>query len=142
MSLAKMNLPSHSVEFGGQTIIFRGLGFNSLVGLIKAHRDQLDELFTKGKAMMDATGDESTELAPLIIEMLSDLPELTAAIIAYSAGEPDSVEYVNQIPFPTQLEILEKIGELTFNEAGGLGKFIKLLTRMVTKTSSAMNSLG
>lgn len=138
MGIVKLNLPTYKREVGGQELVFHGLSFYALTGIIKRHRDELDKLFKMGQEAVEA--DEDFSIADMAFDVLTDSPQLVASIIAYSAKDPDSASVMLDIPFPDQLEIIEQIATLTFEGFGDAGKFFGLVARIFNKISNTMGA--
>lgn len=137
MSLANMKLPTFTMEVGGVEVTFNALSFSDLTKLIANHRDELDEIVSNGKAALNSG------TSNIIVEMLMRMPDVGAEIIALSAGEPESIDVVKRFTFPTQVLILSEVVKLTFNEVGGVGKFVELATSLMQLAATSLsNSTG
>ncbi len=130
-----MSLPTKKYEILGASVELKALSFSNITGLISSHRKELDALFDS------ATSDKDTDMADMLFDGLSNAPELAVSIIAYSSGQVGEEDIISSIPFPAQIEMLEIIADLTFNEVGGVGKFLPMVVRIFKKASSSISSL-
>ncbi len=101
-------------------VLLRGLTVEGLSLLMEGHWPQMRSLYDRFK---EGDGEPEERLNRIIIDSLRLAPDLAAAIIAVSAGEPDAIENTKSLPFTSQVDALVKITNLTLSEVGGLGNF-------------------
>lgn len=133
---AGMNLPTKKYELFGSMIELNAISFNDLTKLISEHKDQLIALFDG-----DKLSGTDKDMHDMLTDALLESPEVMASIIARSSGEEGSEELIVKLPFPTQIEMLEIIADLTLNQVGGLGKFLPTVIRIFQKVTGAVTSL-
>ena len=146
MGLKDIQIPTEEVTIRGQAITLRGLGFSDVAYLIHIHSETLNTFVAKAQTELEAEGGESAaDVGSLLSDALATAPELAADVIALAADEPDAADTVRKLAAPTQLDMLMKIGRLTFEEAGGVKKFAENVIVLMTgarKTLSDFNSTG
>lgn len=124
--------PEHRVIQIGTTNSFqvRGLGLNDVAVLVREHFPDLESLFELfgNLEQMDAQ-----KMQPLVLSVVSNAPGFAANVIALAAGE-GSAEDAERLPFPIQVQALLDIGELTFNDVGGIKKAMELIAALLKKT--------
>ena len=144
MSLSAVVLPKQSIRVGETAFDVRGLSFHDLSALFSEMKDDLIELVG-----MYIEASESGE-DPLqggdaglvfLKEVITQLPDLAAKVVAIGADEPDMSETVKQLPFPKQLEAVMEIGRLTFEDEDGLKKFMGNVTALFGALSQEQAAL-
>lgn len=84
------------------------------------------------------TGETTAEsVASVGLDMLAELPDLVAHIIARAADEPENWELVRGMPVGLQMDLLDAIGELTFASETARKKVLEAVLRFVTKPSQS-----
>ena len=116
-----------TIAVGDTQVLIRGLRVSDISILIEGYKADLIALFAIYGESKSAP-DETSKFNRVIVETARTLPELTSAVIALAADEPDAVEQAKSLPFPSQIDALVKIAHLTFDEVGGLGNFLAVLT--------------
>ena len=132
--LSSLKLPTFSVNVGDTELTFKALGFNDITALISSHREELELLYSKA-----SKGDGFDDLITVV---LKQFPDLAASVIAHSNGDPEATDAAASLAAPLQLVILENIIDMTFNEVGGVGKFLPLLRKMFAKVTMAVSNLN
>lgn len=124
--------PEYRVIQIGTTNSFqvRGLGLNDVAVLVREHFPDLE-------ALSDLFGNldemDAQKMQPLVLSLVSNAPGFVANVIALAAGE-GSAEDAERLPFPIQVQALLDIGELTFNDVGGIKKAMELIAALLKKT--------
>lgn len=127
MGLKDLVIPSATVAVPGGEVTVRGLGLDSVVFLLRTHAEPLQEVYLKATA-----GDiDGLDTHAVAAAMLDESATLAACIIACAAGEPEEIDKAMGLPAPSQLELLEAIGRLTFAMEGGAKKFLETVERMM-----------
>jgi len=105
------------------TFHVRGLNILDLTAIVKAHFPDLGAL---GELYNKAGGATMTEasMVRLCHQLIGNAPGLVAHIIARATDNPDAVNGAARLPFMAQVDALQKIGRLTFEEAGSLKKMM------------------
>lgn len=138
MSLKSLRLPEAKVELPDGGFVVRGLSLNDVSILAQRHGKRLNELFQQ----FTEQGDLTTEtVAAFALPLLQSAPEIAAELIACAAGDPDDAEIAGRLPFPVQIDALEKIAILTFEAGGGPKKLLETVVRLAQGTTSLLESL-
>lgn len=128
MGLGSYKAPSHEVVLTGGSFTVKGLSLNDVSLLIHHHLPDIEalfDLFTNAKDVTD------TDFRPLAVSLVSQAPGFAANVIALAAGEPDNAKAAETIPFPVQVDVLMKIGDLTFSEVGGVKKALESIVPLL-----------
>jgi hypothetical protein len=137
MALADFSAERRDVKVNGKVLFsVEGLSLDTLALLVSTHMPDLEYVF--GIVMHGEKADETfnQQIARVAIGLASQAPGLVANIIALCSGEPLNDELVKQarrLPFPAQVQALEHIGALTFEEAGGVKKAIESLMILLAR---------
>ena len=128
MSLADYQPIRETVESrkGKFSVSVRGLALDDIVMLFNKNLDDINKLFDiygKSPVMTEQIG-ESVQIATRLI---SEAPDIAARIISLACDEPDQFEKARKLTIPLQIEIIKKVIELTFYEAGGARNFLASL---------------
>lgn len=139
MGLKHLKLRVEQVEVSdGETFTVRGLGLEDILILVQSHQANLGTLFDEVvSAGAQLTVADSSSVASMLFEVA---PAAANHIIALGADEED-MELVKRLPFPVQLDALEKIGSLTFTTAGGPKKVVEAIMRVLNGATTALTSL-
>ena len=141
MGLANLSFPEAVIKTTGGDFTVRGLNLDSVILLVRKHGEALDELFRHFAASVVANEFANPDFAAIGGEIAHKAPMLAADVIANGAGEPGMVEVARQLPFPIQIEALEKIGTLTFAMEGGPKKMLETVLRVAQGTRGLLTSL-
>lgn len=145
MSLKNIRLPEAKVQVGieedGSPVFFtvRGLSFNDIEALVRAHGSHLADfynLLTGHKG--DITVDSVFHLAMPVLE---SVPELVADMIACASGDPADAPVAATLPFPAQLDAVEKLLKLTFDASGGPKKVLETVLRLAQGANGLVSSV-
>ena len=138
MGLKHIKLPEAQVKFPGGDIAVRGLSLDDLSFIVQRHGAKLNVLF---KSFTEG-GELTVEgVANFALPLLNAAPEIAAELIACASGDPEDAHIAADLPFPVQLEALEKLAELTFNVSGGPKKLVETVLRMAKGTTGLLDSL-
>jgi hypothetical protein len=129
MALKDFTIRREEMRFQGGVVLMRGLALNDITHLLREHLAELNTLFKlyEKEDTRDTAIAQSINFATTIV---MKTPELAATAITLACDEidsPEALDVARKLPFPTQVEMIRKIIELTFEEAGGLKKFIDSL---------------
>jgi hypothetical protein len=139
MALADFQPASHEVKLQGGSFRVMGLSLTSISRLVEYHLDDLEALFNFLKNADKIKAD--ADMRPIALALVQHAPGLVANIIALAAGEPDSAKQAEQIPAPIQVDLLMKIGDLTFTEAGGVKKSLEMVATLLGEMRAAKPTL-
>lgn len=144
MALSDLEIQTHEVQVHGTTISVRGLNFADLSSLIQEHREDLDALINKASERQEEAENAENPQSDqqLVFELIKEVPELAAKVIAHASGEPDKWEHAYRLGFPSQLDLLMAIGQMTFQEAGGVKKFLSDVLSLMQATRTTLSDLS
>lgn len=141
MGLKHIKLPEAVIEFPGGNFAVRGLSLDDVSFLVQRHGEKLNSLLSEFKA---GSGELTVEaVAQFALPMLKAAPEIAAEMIACASGGSDdeSIRIAMSLPFPVQLDALQKLAEQTFNVAGGPKKLLETVVSMAKGTTGLLESL-
>lgn len=129
MGLKNLVIPTETIKVpGNEDLVVRGLGIDSVMFLVRHHRETLEKLFEAAQAGgIDAANAES-----IVVEMISQSSVMAWMIIACGCGEPDEWERAKDLPISIQTEAIYKIGILTFAADGGVEKFMQTVLSVMS----------
>ena len=129
MGLKNLVIPEVAIKVpGNDDLVVRGLGIDSVMFLVRHHRESLELLFEKAQSgVIDAANADAVAL-----EVISSSGQMAAMIIACGAGEPEEWPKAMQLPISIQTEALFQIGVLTFAADGGVGKFMQTVLQVMS----------
>lgn len=139
MGLKNLVIPAVSIKVpGNEDIVVRGLGIDSVMFLVRNHRETLELLFSKSQSG-EITAENAEQLA---LEMISASGVMCAMVIACGAGEPDEWQIAMQLPVSIQVEVLLQIGILTFAAEGGVEKFMQTVLSVMSGVAALPANLA
>lgn len=118
------------VPFKGGQLDVRGLTLEDVAILLRTHLVDLDkivEMFQGG--VHDSV--TSTMFAKYALKLARQAPGLVANIIALACDDGDDVDPYRKLGMAVQVDAIEHIGRLTFEEAGGPKKFVEKLKALL-----------
>lgn len=130
--LADYTPPSREFSTEGGSFRVEGLSLQAITVLVRTHladMEALFDLFAQREKL------ENADVTALCMAAVESAPGFVANVIALAAGEPQAAPIVARMSFAFQVEILEAVGELTFNEVGGVKKFLPVVARLLPKTA-------
>ena len=123
---------------GGEFAV-RGLSLDDISFLVQRHGAKLQDLFSQFVAN---AGELTTESAVgFAVPLMKEAPGIAAELIACASGDPEDAEIAAQLPFPVQLDALEKLATLTFESGGGPKKLVETVIRAAQGTTGLLQSL-
>ena len=117
MKLAEIKQQTREIQVHHDSFTVRGLTLAEIIALADRHAQPIASAIAP-----HMTGDLNNPIPPkndtaLAFDMLNMVagvaPDLLAEIIAIAADEPEAVNVAAQLPFPSQLEAILAIAELT-----------------------------
>lgn len=146
MALSDLKLPTYELKIGSQSVVLYGLTLENVTFLIQRHREELDSLVEAGKSLGAEAFADNAAINGFLAATVKEMPKLVGSIIACASGDTSAgaVEIARRLPLPRQTEALEAIARLTFEESGGVKKFVDDLKRLVgsLKETPSGNSLA
>lgn len=138
MSLKNLSFATETIKAAGGEFAVRGLSLADLTRLVRRHGRAMSEFFDR----MASSGNVDLERVAVMGSALAEAaPELAAEIIAVAADEPELVDTALRLPFPVQIEALEKIALLTFETEGGAKKVVEAVIRSVSGVQTFLADL-
>lgn len=139
MRLRDLKLPEAKIELPDGGFVVRGLCLNDIMYLVQRHGAGLQSAFA---TMMATEGDLTTDsVAAFAGPLLQTAPDIAAEVIACASGDPEAADVAARLPFPTQIEALEKIAKLTFDAAGGPKKLVETVIRLAQGMTGLLQDL-
>ena len=138
MALADFTPETVSIKAGRATIAVHGLSFTDISSLIKTHFDDLDGLFDIYEKHSGADF-SNIAMGRYAVGLVKEAPGLVAHIIALAADEPDLVDVAAKLPLLAQVEALQAIGKLTFEEIGGVKKMLEAMKDLAAQVRPGAN---
>lgn len=126
MSINDYRPATAEVEIKGGSLTVRGLALDDIAVLMRSHLVDLDKLIAiyQGNVNDGAAVATFTQYA---VALAKEAPGLVANIIALGCDDGDNVPPYRKLSLPASVRAVDKIAELTFEEAGGPKKFAESL---------------
>jgi hypothetical protein len=133
MSLKSIKFTKHLYQIGDETVELRGLSFNDISYLMQSRETDIDKAlkFFREKSETDNIG----------MWLLTNVPTLIVDMICLSADEPDAIDNVSKLPISTQIELVEKVLDATFKDAGGFANFMQLVAKKLTLATGQVQAV-
>jgi hypothetical protein len=112
----------------GQSVTLTGLSLVAIASLLEEHIDDLESLWSLAFSGRSISVNDYDTLAPIL---MTHAPGLVANIIALAAGLPEEAPLVEKMSAPRQIEMLIAIGDLTFEEVGGVKKCMEMVSGLM-----------
>jgi len=139
MGLKDLKIPEAIIEIPGGNFAVRGLSLDDLAWLVRRHGEAMRKVFSEFTASdADLTSDS---VAGFLLPLVDSMPGLVSEIIACAGGEAGEADLVRKLPFPVQIDALEKVIDLSFDAAGGPKKLVETVVRMAQGTTGLLESL-
>ena len=140
MTLKSLKPFTRDVETPAGKITVRGLSLEDMTLIFNRHRAEVAAFAATVKV---AEGMSEELLANLAGRLLTELPQVTAEIIAVADGEFDeeSIAIARSLPAPVQIELIDAIGGLTFHTEEQLKKAVETVIKLVRGATNAVANL-
>lgn len=127
MALPEYKPASHVIKLKGAPFTVRGLSLSDVTYLVNNHLPEMEKI---SDLYEEHKGNVITEAAmkKIMLRLLTEIPTVASEIIACAADAPGEGHRVMNYPAPVQIESLFAIAQLTFEEVGGVKKFIESLS--------------
>lgn len=148
MGLKNFKLPTADIALPGgegKSFSVRGLSLDDIAYLIRNHKAKLGELFDEFQTLEGGDGvnlDAPESLVRMMLPLMEAVPRLMADIIACASGDAGNWKIATQLPFPLQVEAIEKTLLMTFSAEGGLKKVLETVIRLAQGTTALVKDLG
>ena len=126
-------MPLPGAEAG--TVALRGLNIEDLSHLMQNHRKDIDKIVDAFKGQ----DSENIDYQAMVSKFLASCPGLVSQMVALSADEPEAAPKVRKMPLPLQMNLVMGVAQATFEEAGGVKKFLETLTVALTTTMNEID---
>jgi hypothetical protein len=164
MALRNLTFPTITVDTPGGSFAVRGLTTDMVVGLYQRHRGELGTLFDDLTA--NAKNGSQADITNIVMGGLHTAPLIAAELVALASGsrpdddavEPDmpiegsdettnpdgatnwerDVQQARDLPFPVQVDALEKIAAQTFTSDMPAGKFLAVVIKMAGSATALL----
>lgn len=115
---------------GNEPLVVRGFSLPDVISTINSQRHLAEGLFEK-VVSGELDGQNAEEI---LVFLFDEFSPILGQIIATAAGEPEEWQVAARLPISVQADALEKILALTFESAGGPGKFVEALQKLLSGT--------
>lgn len=139
MGLADYKPLTRDFVLKGGSFSVEGLSLEMLSSLVRTHLSDLERLFElTGSVLKGKTEIDESNLEEVALVLAKELPALVSSVIAHASGDTSeaAVAAAAKLPFPVQVDVITAIGSLTFEEVGGIKKFVELIKTLVTKAQN------
>jgi hypothetical protein len=140
MSLADFKPETKTIKGRNYEFTVRALSFTDLSALIRLHYTDLEALFTIYEQEAVTGGMSTISMGRYATGLIKDAPGLVSHIIARAADEPEMVDTAGRLPLLAQVDSLQAIGKLTFEEVGGAKKLMERMMALVKDLKPAGQS--
>lgn len=140
MPLATYKPPTFTIKLGpNNSFQVRGLTGSHFSMLIESNLDAFEVIFgVFDEAMKSADNPDkltSDNIQSWLVQVIKNVPRLAPSVIAFATDEDSSFEDklngAMSLPMPLQIEAIMEIARLTFDEVGGVKKFISQIRSLV-----------
>ena len=135
MALANYKAESREVVLKGGSFTIEGLSLEHVAVLVREHLPDIEALFD---LFQTSNKIGNTDYLSVIQAIVTQAPGFAANVIALASGEPDSAPVAAKLPFPVQVDVITQIGDMTFNEVGGVKKSLELIVGLLAKNKPEM----
>lgn len=146
MALSDYQAPSHEFKLKGGSFRVEGLALEQVSVLIQHHLPDIEALF---ELLLNAEAIETGDIRTIAASLVAQAPGFAANVIAIASGEPTAAPQAAKLPAPVQIDVLAKIGDLTFSEVGGVKKAMEMVApllmnnkTMFTKVKNRVKKAG
>ncbi len=139
MGLASYKAPSHEFVLEGGSFVVKGLSLEQTSLLIQHHLPDIEALFD---LLMNAEAIQTGDIRTIAASVVGQAPGFAANLIAVAAGEPDSAKQAATLPLPVQIDVLTKIGDLTFSEVGGIKKAMETVAPLLMNSKTMLTKVA
>jgi hypothetical protein len=119
-----------SVGTADDEFFVRGLGLADIVAIFDANREQVSAVFAEIAIRPDAEM-VLADMGGFATNLARGAPRVVAHIIARAADEEDP-GLAEALPFPVQIDALEKVAQLTFATEAAAKKVMETIIRMAS----------
>lgn len=145
MSLASYKPPILNFPIGDQAVVIRGLSLTDLSMLINSNLEDMEVAFSLVSGILNdiKSTDEAVQasinsrIQSAVVTLARSAPRLCTAAIAMCAVEDsefeDRLAAAATLSAPIQVDLMLAIGKMTFEEVGGVKKFIEKLGALLSQ---------
>lgn len=132
MTLAAYVAKRRPVSLGQDNapLLVRGISLDDITAILGSNLVEVDKIFKmyERPEMRDSAIQESLKTAVTIVK---DAPNMVGVLIARCCDEPDLAEIARTLPIDIQIDAIQQIVELSFEESGGAKKFFDKMLVLV-----------
>lgn len=126
-SLADLVIAQDTLTYNGNTFVLRGLTYPHIIHIVRNHQAVLEDLYQQA-----TSGGLPADAEAMVMDVAAKSDTLVAMVIACSMGHPEHADKAALLPFPVQIEAIEKIITLTIANEGGVEKLVETVVRAVS----------
>lgn len=135
MSLKAYKPETEAVKLGKSGAFnVRGMSTRDISKLLREHMEDIELMFGIYENM-SAAGSDSAFVDRVIGHLITEMPLLATKIIVIASDEgefdEEALANVEKLPLPIQMDALLKVMKLTFEEVGGVKKFMQTVMTML-----------
>lgn len=135
MPLSDYVQETETIKLGKTTFTVRGLSAQDFASLMRVHTDTMRDLGVK-LTVMQKTG--TLNAVSGVIATMDLAPVVAAHAIQLATGEHDvPLEHIMKIPAPTQIDALNKILRLTWEDVGGPKALAEIVRDLVQNAKTS-----
>lgn len=138
MSLSNYKPESLEINLKGGSFKIEGLSLEGVAVLVREHLPDLEALFN---VFQEANKLGDNDMQAIVQSVVSQAPGFAANLIALASGEPESAPQAAKLPFPVQVDVILKIGDLTFSEVGGIKNSLGLIVALLQKNKATLTKV-
>jgi hypothetical protein len=141
MGLSHLKRLREEVQVGDDKFEVRGLNLTDITVIVQSNGvlAPLSELFAN--LQMGGDGEFALNDSASVAAALAQAAPLAVSLIIACAADEEDVAWVREIPFPAQIDALEKIAKLTFATEGGPKKVLETIIRVANGATATLGSL-
>ena len=131
MSLEDYVVQTKTTDIPGGSITVRGLSLQDLSPLLTSYRPQLQAIWSKIEAVREGKTLGDIDIAEAIQIALEICPPIVGGLIAMAADEAHLSEKAARLPISAQVDAIDAISTLTFEQNGGSAKLWEAVIKMI-----------
>lgn len=140
--LTTLVVKTEAIELpGGDYFTVRGLSLVDITSIYRAHVGEIGAWFEQLQMLMVGDAEVKSGAGDIASKLLTTAPTLAAEIIAFGSGEfsDETVAIAAGLPISTQIDALQKIGDLTFTESMPPKKVFEVVIQAARAATSNAN---
>lgn len=122
--IAELLIPSEVLSFDGKRFKLYGLGLPEITFIARLHGDALGPIY-----QLAQSGQLEADTTAIAMQLADDFGPILSTVIAVGMKRVEAIEIIQNLPFPVQIDALDKIIRLTLGNEGGVEKLMEIVTR-------------